>query len=137
MRRMVCGSGALIVLGMVISGGLVSSNAFARESGIQGTPDGKRILVNKDVGSSRYAIAQDQDDRSATGNVFFTDERAPAFLLCSAQGGADFSCAVADPCPSSGRQSGIQRRPDGKGVLVSKDVAGSRYAITANADDGC
>jgi hypothetical protein len=61
----------------MICGGFAPSSALARESGIQGTPDGKRILVNKDVGSSRYAIAQDQDDRSATGNVFFTDDRAP------------------------------------------------------------
>lgn len=125
---------ASILVCTMICGG--TSSALARESGIQGTPDGKRILVNKDVGSSRYAIAQDQDDRSATGNVFFTDDRAPAFLLCSAAGGSTFGCSVADPCPSSGRESGIQRRPDGKGTLVSKDVGGDRYAITANVDDG-
>lgn len=136
MLRTGSGLGALIALGMVIWSGFDPSLALARESGIQGTPDGKRILVNKDVEASRYAIAQDQDDRSATGNVFFTDDRSPAFLLCSALGGSDFACSVADPCPSSGRASGIQRRPDGKGILVSKDVGGERYAITANFDDG-
>jgi hypothetical protein len=131
------GFGCVLVAFTTAVGGIFAApQASARESGIQGTPDGKRILVNKDVGAERYAIAQDQDDRSATGNVFFTDARSPAFLLCSAAGGTAFSCAVADPCPTSGRQSGIQRRPDGKGVLVSKDVGGERYAITANADDG-
>lgn len=120
----------------VLCVGLSVTNALARESGIQGTPDGKRILVNKDVGAERYAIAKDQDDGSATGNVFFTDARSPAFLVCTAAGGNDFSCSVGDPCPSSGRESGIQRRPDGKGILVSKDVGGERYAITQNLDDG-
>ena len=67
MRR----SSAALVLSLLMLGFAPSSEA-ARESGIQGTPDGKRILVNKDVGNSRYAIEQDQDDRSATGNVFFS-----------------------------------------------------------------
>ncbi len=136
MRRVARHSAAVIASIVTIGTACGPVCASARESGVQGTPDGKRILVNKDVDTSRYAIAQDQDDRSATGNVFFTDDRAPAFLFCAALGGTSFGCSIGDPCPSSGRQSGIQRRPDGKGVLVSKDVAGSRYAITSNEDDG-
>lgn len=136
MLRTKPGLGALLAVVMLICGGAGTPVAGARESGIQGTPDGKHILVNKDVGSSRFAIAQDEDDGSATGNVFSTDGSAPAFLFCSAAGGNAFGCAVSNPCPSDGRASGIQRRPDGKGVLVSKDVGGARYAITANSDDG-
>lgn len=136
MRRSGSAVLASIVFCLVLLGAFRPADALARESGIQGTPDGKRILVNKDVGAERYAIAQDEDDRSATGNVFFTDARPPAFLVCTAAGGNDFSCSVGDPCPSSGRESGIQRRPDGKGILVSKDVGGERYAITENLDDG-
>ncbi len=136
MRRAGPALSGLFAFCALISGVFGASHALARESGIQGTPDGKRILVNKDVGSERYAIAQDRTDLSATGNVFFTDARSPAFLFCTAEGGSSFSCSVADPCPSSGRESGIQRRPDGKGTLVSKDVGGERYAITANLDDG-
>lgn len=115
---------------------LASPLAFAgvRESGIQLTPDTAHVLVNKDVGTSRYVIVQDRDDRNVTGNVFFTDDRAPTFLFCSSEGGSTFACSGADSCPNGGRQSGIQRRPDGKGVLVSKDVGGSRYAITQNVD---
>lgn len=109
-------------------------HADARESGIQITPDTKHVLVNKDVGTSRYVIVQDRDDRSVTGNVFFTDDRPPTFLFCSSEGGSTFACSGADSCPNPGRQSGIQRRPDGKGVLVSKDVGGSRFAITQNGD---
>lgn len=137
MPQMNIALGTLVGLTMMMLGGLdPSSSVHARESGIQGTPDEKRILVSKDVSASRYAIAQDRDEGSVTGNVFFTDDRSPAFLFCSPQGASDFSCSVADACASTGRESGIQRRPDGKGILVSKDVAGARYAITANLDDG-
>lgn len=111
-------------------------HADARESGIQITPDTTHVLVNKDVGTSRYVIVQDRDDRSVTGNVFFTDDRPPTFLYCSSEGDSMFACSAADSCANAGRQSGIQRRPDGKGVLVSKDVGGSRFAITNNVDDG-
>ena len=45
---------------------------LARESGIQLTPDGKRVLVSKDVAGQRYAIAMNRDDGSVTGNVFGT-----------------------------------------------------------------
>jgi hypothetical protein len=115
---------------------LVTADAEERESGIQVTSDQKRILVNKDVGAARYAITQDRDDGSASGNVFFTDDRPPTFLYCAAEGGLTFSCSGADACPGDGRQSGIQRRPDGKGVLVSKDVDGARFAISQSSGDG-
>src|SRR5437762_2371030 len=56
--------------------------ADAAPTGVQWTPDGLRILVNKDVGDERWAITWNLSDVSTTGNVFFRDDRAPAFVWC-------------------------------------------------------
>ena len=56
------------------------------QAGIQLTPDGRRSLINRDIGDERWAIAYDFDDRSLTGNVFFRDGRAPAFVWCKRVG---------------------------------------------------
>jgi len=55
-------------------------------SGVQWTPDSARILVNKDVGQERWAITLNLSDFSASGNVFFTDGSAPAFIWCEKTG---------------------------------------------------
>ena len=52
------------------------------QSGLQYTPDSKHLLINKDVGDERWAITENKDDGTVTGNVFFTDGRAPAFVWC-------------------------------------------------------
>ena len=65
--------------------------------------------------------------------MFFTDGGPPKFIACTSVGPSRFSCRVADGCTDGGRESGIQSVPGG-GVLVSKDVEGQRYAITANTD---
>ncbi len=59
-----------------------ASAAEAAPNGVQWTPDGSHLLVNKDVGQERWTIALDLEHLSATGNVFFVDGRAPAFLWC-------------------------------------------------------
>lgn len=116
---------------------LLHHPALARESGIQGTPDGKQVLVNKDVGGERYAISQDQADGAATGNVFFATDRPPSFLFCTPTTGRSLSCSIGSAChDTTGRASGIQRRPDGRGILVNKDSGQERFAITKNSDDG-
>jgi subtilisin len=165
-----------------------------RGSGIQVTPDGKRTVVNKDVGSERWAITENADDGSVTGNVFRTDGGAPSFVFCERLGDdgnpdpllvrIDYRCSGADACadascpPStwvslgdvaltgaffepvpSGASSharaetetssaagpaglgtasaGVQLTPDAiRRPLVSKDIAGERWAITRNPDDG-
>lgn len=58
----------------------------AAPTGVQWTPDAKQLLVNKDVGNERWAITLNLSDYSATGNVFFTDDRAPAFVWCEKTG---------------------------------------------------
>src|SRR4030095_4867700 len=57
-----------------------------RGSGIQITPEGKRTLVNKDVGSERWAITENADDGSVTGNVFRSDGGPASFVFCERLG---------------------------------------------------
>jgi len=115
---------------------MVATRAEAqRQSGIQRTPDGQRVLVSKDVGGQRYAITLNTADGSVTGNVFSTDGSPPKFISCVKIGLRAFSCRVADTCDGGGsRQSGIQQVFAGTAILVSKDVGGDRFAITQNVD---
>ena len=62
------------------------ATALAAPTGVQWTPDSARLLVNKDVGSERWAITLNLSDFTATGNVFFTDGSAPAFIWCDKTG---------------------------------------------------
>lgn len=77
-------------------------------SGVQLTPDTKRILVSKDLAGERWAITC-EDDGTITGNVYRSAEE-PAFVWCDPQsddGNADpyarlyiLSCYGADRCPT-------------------------------------
>src|SRR4051812_7406412 len=58
----------------------------AQPGGVQWSPDGFRLLVNKDVGAERWAITLNLSDGSLTGNVFFADARPPAFIFCEKTG---------------------------------------------------
>ena len=73
--------GRLIVVAFVVAVSQ-SSVGHAAPNGVQWTPDGSHILVNKDVGPERWAIALELENLSATGNVFFADGRPPAFVWC-------------------------------------------------------
>ncbi|MCC6766308.1 MAG: hypothetical protein IT293_16735 [Deltaproteobacteria bacterium] len=59
---------------------------LAAPTGVQWTPDANQLLVNKDVGNERWAITLNLADFSATGNVFFSDGGAPAFVWCEKTG---------------------------------------------------
>jgi len=82
--------------------------AAAAQRGVQLTPDQDQILVNKDVGDQRWAIAFNLDDDTVTGNVYFPSGGDPIFLWCeylSDNGAADqvdlvidFRCFAADAC---------------------------------------
>jgi hypothetical protein len=182
-RRMV--SMALAVAGLWMA--LSPASAGARESGIQFSPDDKRVFVSKDVGGQRFAITLNTDDGTVTGNVFSPEGGEPKFIFCAPLPPVAnrFTCAVADACIASpcdgqfidvgertlpadfftatslasaaaraatprdsarieqgvaaaiasSRESGIQLSPDGRRIFVSKDVSGSRFAITRNNDD--
>lgn len=63
-----------------------AGHALARESGSQQTPDSRRYLINKDIGSERWAISFNLEDRTVTGNVFKSDGSAPSFVWCRITG---------------------------------------------------
>jgi hypothetical protein len=102
--------------------------AQERASGLQRTPDGRRTLVSKPVGAEQWAITQNEDDQSVTGNIFFTDGRPPQFVYCARVGDdgnpdpydvqITFSCEGADACTeSSCPEEGAWRTIDESVVL--------------------
>lgn len=111
--------------------------AAAQSRGVQFTPDGKRVLVNKDVGSERWAITLNENG-TVTGNVFRSDGGDPAFVFCAPLGPPNaYACFGADACTDqSGAQRGIQNVPDETRVLAQKDVGADRWAMSLNFDDG-
>lgn len=180
------------LVGAVIAVCVFAGSADAFESVV--SADGASNLVNKDVGSERWAIAQNQGDGTVTGNVFAGEDSEPSFVWCEdvttdgeAPGQKIFSCWGADLCaqapcsvdewtfltrvplaesfflpegdvtwaslgapvtlplsffepPEAGssgdRNSGLQITRDGARVLISKDLAGERWAITRDLTDG-
>lgn len=92
-----------------------TADAAHAQAGFQLTPDGRRSLINRDVGDERWAIAYDFGDRSLTGNIFFRDGRAPAFVWCARVGDdgnpdprtveITYSCSGAAGCAESGCSS--------------------------------
>lgn len=123
---------SLILLAVTL---LIPIAASAQDRGVQLTPDSRCILANKDVGAERWAITQNQDDGTVTGNVFRTAGGAPAFIFCEPNGEL-LRCFGADACSGATSQRGIQTTPDGRRTLVNKDVGAERWAISRNQDDG-
>ncbi len=74
-------------------------------SGSQDAPDGRRILISKDVGAERWAISRHFDDGTVTGNVFRPGGGEPLFVWCEEKGraGSDvtYSCRGADRCEAA------------------------------------
>jgi hypothetical protein len=126
------------LLGMVVAAVVaLPAVGAAQNRGVQFTPDGKRVLVNKDVGNERWAITLNENG-SATGNVFRSDGGPPAFIFCAPGATANaFQCFGAGACTdTSGAVRNIQSVPDETRVLVQKDVGVDRWAISLNFDDG-
>lgn len=79
-----------------------TSPGQTRESRIQVSYDDTMTIVQKDFGGERWSVTFRRADGAVMGNVFFTDERAPAFLSCSVLAATEddltYRCASADPC---------------------------------------
>lgn len=92
----------LIALALLL---FVAGSAEARGSGLQLTPDELRIMIQKDVGSERWAINFNLDNGSITGNIFAPDA-PPIFLWCGlidvVGSSIDWDCFAATPCGSGG-----------------------------------
>ena len=79
-------------------------------AGTRTTPDGKQVLISKDVGSERWAISMNLDDGTVTGNVFRPGAE-PSFVWCERKGDDGsldpvngeirYSCRGASPCDAS------------------------------------
>jgi len=93
-------SRALLILSAVL---LAAAAPASADSGLQITPDGKRTLVVKDVGTERWAIVRSTSDVS--GNVYFPDGGDPQFVSCtqtgSSGGNLELACSGADRCTSA------------------------------------
>ncbi len=70
-------------LALLVVAAAPDAPAQDRQSGLQITPNGKRILISKDVGGQRWAITRNLNDGSVTGNVYDTGGGDPTFLFCS------------------------------------------------------
>ena len=81
------------------------AHAQDRQSGVQITPNGKRVLISKDVGGQRWAITRNLNDGTVTGNVYLPDGGDPSFLFCSQSSATvdsvDLSCFSAGSCLAS------------------------------------
>jgi len=95
-------------------------------TGVQVTPDHTHVLVSKDVGVERWAIAGSAVDDSISGNVFRSDGGPPAFVWCRKTGDDQnpairnrmltYECSGADACPASGCD------PEKQWNLIASDV---------------
>ncbi|MFP6663847.1 MAG: hypothetical protein VCC00_06585 [Deltaproteobacteria bacterium] len=75
------------VLALFVFPLLVARPATAQEaSAAQTTPDGRTVLISKDIGAERWAIALNPADGTVTGNVFRTDGSPPQFIWCERLG---------------------------------------------------
>jgi hypothetical protein len=77
------------MLGVVVFGAAGRVVAQDGGSGVQVSPDAKRVLVSKDVGNERWSITQN-DDGTVTGNVFALDGGQPSFIWCDPEDGGSF-----------------------------------------------
>lgn len=98
---------AAVLAAAVVACAATSAHA-QRQSGINITPDSARYLISKDVGSDRWAITYNLDDKTVTGNVFSTAGSAPQFVWCTttsvqqaanpADAQYNLRCQFAGPC---------------------------------------
>jgi len=101
-------------------------------------PLGGLLLVNKDVGSERWAITENEDG-SITGNVFSADGGAPAFIVCEPNGAPDgFTCLGAGPCAAA--PCGDDFAPLGDvtlpaGFLARPEACADEYDVIGDAVD--
>ncbi|MBI3769195.1 MAG: hypothetical protein HY271_12010 [Deltaproteobacteria bacterium] len=95
-RSMMCFAVLTITLALAVE------NASARDSGIQFSPDGKRVFVSKDVGAERWAITLNVDDGTVSGNVYQPNGGPAAFVFCNPGSGPNlYTCFGADACPAA------------------------------------
>jgi hypothetical protein len=78
------------------------SEVPAQPRTLQMTAEGDRMLINKDVGSERWAITYDLESNTVTGNVYFESGVPPAFFDCTNTtptdpGTVTLACFISNP----------------------------------------
>lgn len=129
-----------VVVGLVLAGGLaLASPAYSASCGVQTSPDGLRVMTNRDIGTERWAITR-HPSGIVTGNVFRSDGGAPAFIACTPGDIANqYLCLGGDGClaEASGPDApprAVSVDPMGGLLLANKSVGNERWAITENED---
>ncbi|MEW6267699.1 MAG: hypothetical protein AB1689_00210 [Thermodesulfobacteriota bacterium] len=120
-------------------------------AGTRTTPDGKQVLVSKDVGGERWAISVNLDDGTATGNVFRPGAE-PKFVWCErtgddgsldpVEGEVRYACRGADaclasPCDASGWTDLGPVGLPGSFLLPAEDPFSPLRTPEHFCDDGC
>lgn len=111
MTRLFAGGARSLLLHCALTGCLLPGlpGTVAAQSGTRTTPDGKQVLISKDVGGERWAIALNLNDGTATGNVFQSTGE-PQFVWCERLGEPlgdpgtteiPLACRGADRCVTS------------------------------------
>jgi hypothetical protein len=98
--------------------------SLAAPTGVQWTPDSNRLLVSKDVGNERWAITLNLEDFSASGNVYFTNDKSPFFVWCS-KTGEDFDASAGEldlRYSCYGAEAGLGGFAESDWDLISDDV---------------
>ena len=80
-RRLIEGSLVIAAVATLVG----APAATAQDRGVQTTPGQDVVLVSKDVGDERWAIALDLRTGTAIGNVFPMGGGPPSFVWCSAK----------------------------------------------------
>jgi len=126
-----------VLVGLGVS--VLASPAPALACGVQSSPDGLRVMGNRDVGDERWAITR-HPSGVVTGNVFRAGGQPPAFIVCTPTGAPNqLACLGGDGCLAPATAPGASPRgvsisPVGGLVLANKDVGRQRWAITQNED---
>jgi len=116
----------------------LASPASSASCGVQTSPDGLRVMANRDVGNERWAITQ-HPSGVVTGNVFRSGSETPAFISCQPGTVANqYLCMGGDGCltdAAGGTPRAVSIEPASGLLLANKNVGSERWAITEN-DDG-
>lgn len=94
---------------------LVGAAPGRAQSGFRPTIEGGRNLISRDVAGERWAITENLDDGTLTGNVFSPDGGPPAFVQCE---------------PTS-----VVENPDPSETLYTYDCYGSATCTTQGCPD--
>jgi hypothetical protein len=142
---------AVLPISLILALFTVATAEAQPASGTRTTPDGRQVLISKDVADERWAIAIDLRDGTATGNVFRAGA-SPKFVWCERTGDDGrldpisgeilYRCrgageCAASPCESSGWTDLGEVPLPGSFLLPAEDPFSALRTGEHFCDDGC